>query len=130
MEDNSASPQPQAISESALALHRRVARQSAVDAGFVRAGSPVVNVSITMPLWNEGSTPLTVLLEPLAERFTLPPGDLVMVHATSENWAGDAEFTLGRGDQGLTVYAPGSLIGFVDCYLARGGVRLAPDLQG
>ena len=117
------------VEENQTGRHGFAGRQSAVNAGLLRAGTPVVNVSITMPLWNEGSTPLAVNLEPLGERYTLAPGDLVLVHATSENWAGQSEFTVGRGDDCLNVYAPGSLIGFVDCYLEREGVRIVPDGQ-
>jgi hypothetical protein len=85
------------------------------------------NLLLKMPLQNEASGPVKVLLEPLSEYFIVQPGDSIEIHAIFDDQTTNTTFTVAPNDSFLTVYAPGEIAGFVDCYVTRNGVRLAPD---
>ena len=85
------------------------------------------NISVEMPLQNESSGPAKVLLEPLSEYFILRPGQKVVVHASFDDETNNMNFTLAPNDGFLTIYAPGEIAGFVDCYMTCNGARLIPD---
>jgi hypothetical protein len=80
-----------------------------------------------LPLQNEGSAPVKVLLEPLSEYFIVQPEQSIEIHAVFDDMTTNTSFTIAPNDSFLTVYAPGEISGFIDCYVTRDGVRLAPD---
>lgn len=82
---------------------------------------------IKMPLQNEGSSPVKVVLEPLSEYFFVKPGQRIEVHAICAADTDNRSFTIAPGDSLLTIYAPGEMAGFVDCYVTEAGERLVPD---
>lgn len=82
---------------------------------------------VKLPFQNECSKPVKVLLEPLSEYFIIQPGESVEVHAICDDNTYNVTFTVATNDSFLTIYAPGEIAGFVDCYMTRDGVRLAPD---
>lgn len=85
------------------------------------------NISVKMPLQNESSEPTKVLLEPLSEYFVLKPGQKVVVHAVFDSETDNLNFTVAPNGGFLTIYAPGEIVGFGDCYMTCNGVRLTPD---
>jgi hypothetical protein len=85
------------------------------------------NLLVKLPLQNECSGPVKVLLEPLSEYFIVQPGESVEIYAIFDDQTSNTTFTVAPNDSFLTVYAPGEIVGFVDCYVTRDGVRLAPD---
>ena len=87
----------------------------------------MANISIKIPLKNESKIPLKILLEPLSEYFIIQPNEIVEVHAIFDEITKNNEFTIALNDSFLTIYAPGEIAGFVDCYMTRDGVRLLPD---
>ncbi|WP_156894779.1 hypothetical protein [Janthinobacterium sp. 1_2014MBL_MicDiv] len=80
-----------------------------------------------LPLQNECSSAMKILLEPLSEYFILKPGEKVEIHATFDERTIHNSFTVAPNDSFLTVYAPGDIAGFIDCYMMRDGIRLTPD---
>lgn len=82
---------------------------------------------LILPLQNHASTPIRVLLEPLSEYFIIQPGEAIEVCATSKQDLKDEAFTIAPNDSFLTIYAPGPISEFVDCYVVKDGVRLIPD---
>jgi|GEM_PF-1998398 len=82
---------------------------------------------VKLPFQNECSKPVKVLLEPLSEYFIIQPGESVEVHAICDDNTNNVTFTVATNDSFLTIYAPGEIAGFVDCYMTRDGVRLAAD---
>jgi hypothetical protein len=85
------------------------------------------NMTATLPLQNESSGPVKVLLEPMSEYFFIQPGQYIEIHAVFDDVTTNTTFTIAPNDSLLTVYAPGEISGFVDCYVTRDGVRLEPD---
>lgn len=85
------------------------------------------NMTVKLPLQNERSVPLKVLLEPLSEYFIVQAGHSIEIHAVFDDLTTNTSFTIAPNDSFLTVYAPGEISGFVDCYATRDGVRLTPD---
>ncbi|GAA4335958.1 hypothetical protein GCM10023165_12730 [Variovorax defluvii] len=85
------------------------------------------NTTAKLPLQNESSAPVKVLLEPLSEYFIVQPGQSIEIHAVFDDVTTNTSFTIAPNDSSLTVYAPGEISGFVDCYVTCGGVRLTPD---
>lgn len=85
------------------------------------------NLFLKLPLQNESSKPVKVLLEPLSEYFIVQPGEKVEVHAICDDNTNNITFTVAPNDSFLTIYAPGEIAGFVDCYMTRNNVRLMPD---
>ena len=80
-----------------------------------------------LPLQNESSKAVKVLLEPLSEYFIVQPGDSIEIHAVFDDKTNNTAFTVAPNDSFLTIYAPGEIAGFVDCYATFDGVRLTPD---
>jgi hypothetical protein len=80
----------------------------------------------TMALQNEGSSPLRLCLEPLCEHFILEPGQKVKVHAVFNASTENRNFTIAPNDLLLTIYAPGEISGFIDCFVVFEGKRLEP----
>ena len=85
------------------------------------------NLTARLPLQNESSAPVKVLLEPLYEYFIIKPGESLEVFAVFDDNTSNTSFTVAPNDSFLTIYAPGEISGFVDCYATRDGVRLTPD---
>ena len=85
------------------------------------------NTTAKLPLQNESSAPIKVLLEPLSEYFIVQPGQSIEIHAVFDDVTTNTSFTIAPNDSFLTVYAPGEISGFVDCYVTRDGVRLTPN---
>lgn len=83
--------------------------------------------SLKLPLQNEQLDAIKVVLEPLSEYFIIQPGQRVEIHAIFDSNTLSPHFTVASGDSLLTVYAPGEITGFVDCYITLDGVRLVPD---
>ena len=90
-------------------------------------GTRVPNLHLKLPLQNERTDSIKVLLEPLSEYFILQPGQRAEVHGICDANTSNAVFTIAPNDGFLTVYAPGEISGFVDCYMTHNGVRLTPD---
>ena len=82
---------------------------------------------LKLPLQNEGSKQFIVYLEPLSEYFTIQPGQHIEVHAVCDDNTSNMHFTLAPDDECLTIYSPGEITGFVDCYVTCNGIRLVPD---
>jgi hypothetical protein len=82
---------------------------------------------VKLPLQNESSIPVKVLLEPMSEYFFIQPGVKVEIHAICDANTTNVNFTVAPNDSFLTVYAPGEIVGFIDCYVMRDGIRLTPD---
>jgi len=87
----------------------------------------VSNLHLKLPLQNECLEPIKVLLEPLSEYFIVQPGQRVEVQAVCDGNTSNTSFTVAPNESFLTVYAPGEISGFIDCYMTRDGVRLVPD---
>ncbi|WOI45553.1 hypothetical protein [Acidovorax sp. BLS4] len=85
------------------------------------------NQVLTLPLQNERLESIKVVLEPLSEYFIIKPGQHVEVHAIFDGDTSHLSFTVAPNDSFLTIYAPGEIAGFVDCYMTCNGVRLQPD---
>ena len=82
---------------------------------------------IKLPLQNESSIPVKLLLEPMSEFFFIQPGVNVEIHAVCDANTNNINFTVAPNDSFVTVYAPGEIAGFIDCYVTRDGIRLVPD---
>ena len=87
----------------------------------------MANLTVTLPLQNESASPVKLLLEPLSEYFFIQPGQQVVVVAICDDQTDLRTFTIAPNDSFLTIYAPGEIAGFVDCYVTCDGVRLTPD---
>jgi len=85
------------------------------------------NLHVMLPLQNESAVPLEVLLEPLSEYFIIQPGICIEIHAVFDSNTANINFTVAPSEHLLTIYAPGEISGFVDCYVTQDGTRLAPD---
>jgi hypothetical protein len=90
-------------------------------------GIDMPNFTARLPLQNESSAPVKVLLEPLSEYFIVQPGQSIEIYAVFDDSTSNTAFTVAPNDSFLTIYAPGEISGFVDCYATCDGVRLAPD---
>lgn len=85
------------------------------------------NQFLKLPLQNERLEPIKILLEPLSECFIIEPGKHVEIHAIFDSNTSNTCFTIAPNESFLTIYAPGEIAGFVDCYVTFNGVRLEPD---
>lgn len=85
------------------------------------------NITERLPLQNESSMPIKVLLEPLSEYFIIQPGQRIFICAVFDERTVNTSFTIAPNDGFITIYAPGEISGFVDCYVTRDGIRLEPD---
>ena len=85
------------------------------------------NLTVRLPLQNESSEPVKVLLEPLSEYFIVQPGQSIEILAVFDDRTSNTSFTVAPNDSFLAIYAPGEISGFVDCYAVLDGVRLTPD---
>ncbi|HEX8615058.1 MAG TPA: hypothetical protein VF800_27565 [Telluria sp.] len=85
------------------------------------------NLFLILPLQNESAAPVKVLLEPVSEYFFIQPGEKVEIHGICDENTKNATFTIAPNDSFLTVYAPGEITGYIDCYITRDGQRLNPD---
>ena len=85
------------------------------------------NISAVLPLQNESERPVKILLEPISEYFFIQPGEKIQVHAVFNSNTKNLTFTVAPNDDCLIIYAPGEIVGFVDSYVTRNGMRLAPD---
>jgi len=85
------------------------------------------NITTKLPLQNESTVPVKVLLEPLSEYFIVQPGESIEIFAVFDDDTRSTSFTVAPNDSFLTIYAPGEISGFVDCYATRDGMRLTPD---
>lgn len=85
------------------------------------------NQLLKLPLQNERLESIKVVLEPLSEYFIIEPGKRVEIHAIFNSNTSNTYFTIAPNDSFLTIYAPGEIAGFVDCYITVDGVRLQPD---
>jgi hypothetical protein len=82
------------------------------------------SIEVVLPLQNESSNPLRLCLEPLCEYFTIQPGQHVKVHAIFDKNTNNFNFTLAPNNTHLTIYAPGEILGFVDCFITSNGIKL------
>ena len=87
----------------------------------------MTKITAKLPLQNESSAPIKVLLEPLSEYFIVQPEQTIEIHAVFDDMTTNTSFTIAPNDSFLVVYAPGEIAGFIDCYVTRDGVRVAPD---
>lgn len=86
-----------------------------------------LNIQAVLPLQNESSLPFKICLEPLCEYFLIQPNQKIQIHAVFDKNTKKLNFTLAPNDSFLTVYVPGEIDGFIDCYvLSSDGVRLQP----
>ena len=85
------------------------------------------NLHLKLPLQNESSSPVKIVLEPLSEYFIVQPGQRIEVNGICDDQTSNRSFTIAPDDSGLTIYAPGEIAGFVDCYVTCNGIRLNPD---
>ena len=87
----------------------------------------MLKLNVMLPLQNESSRPLKLYLEPLSEYFIVSPGQKVEIHAVFGDHTRNLNFTVAPNDDFLTIYAPGEIGGFVDCFVICNGVRLHAD---
>jgi hypothetical protein len=85
------------------------------------------NLKLMLPLQNESTSPLKLYLEPLSEYFMLRPSQKVEVHAIFDDQTKNLNFTVATNDTFLTIYAPGEMSGFIDCFVTCDGIRLEAD---
>ena len=83
-------------------------------------------IELVLPIKNESSNPLRLCLEPLCEYFIIQPGQRVKVHAIFNKNTKNLNFTLAPNDGFLIIYAPGEILGFVDCFVTSQNVKLLP----
>jgi hypothetical protein len=88
--------------------------------------SDPLTIEVTLPLQNESSVPLKLCLEPLCEYFLVQPGQKIKIHAIINRDAEHRSFTVAPNDLLLTIYAPGEISAFVDCFVTFDGERLEP----
>jgi hypothetical protein len=84
-------------------------------------------LKLILPIQNEGSKAMKILLEPLSEHFIIQPGQKVEINATFDSNTDNMFFTVAPNDTFLTIYAPGEIRGFIDCFMTCNGIRLSPD---
>ena len=87
----------------------------------------MTTMHVTLPLQNESKSALKLVLEPMSEYFFVQPGEKVEVHGVFDGVTSNLTFTVAPNDGFLVLYAPGEITGFIDHYVTRDGVRLAPD---
>lgn len=87
----------------------------------------MTNKIARLPIQNEGESVLKIILEPLSEYFLVTPGQRIEVVAEFDSETSNLNFTIAPDGDCLTVYAPGEIAGFVDCYATKDGVKLVPD---
>ena len=87
----------------------------------------MANLHVELPLQNECSSPVKVRLEPIPEWYMLQPGQQVVIHGICNANTCNTAFTVAPGDSALTIYAPGEIAGYLDCYMTCNGIRLMPD---
>jgi hypothetical protein len=85
------------------------------------------NLFIKLPFQNESALPVKLILEPLSEYFIIQPNQKVEAHAICNATTSNTFFTVAVGNSSTTLYAPGEISGFVDCYITHDGKRLVPD---
>jgi hypothetical protein len=83
--------------------------------------------TMKIQLQNEKMSPIRIVLEPLWESFTIQPNQCVEIIALFESNKSNHTFTIAPNEDFLIVYAPGEVVGFIDCYLMSNGIRLTPD---
>jgi hypothetical protein len=87
------------------------------------------NLCVKLPLQNESTKPISIVLEPLSESFCIQPGESVEIHGICDDKTSNLTFTVAPNDSFLTIYAPGEISGFVDCYVTRNGLRLVSNIS-
>lgn len=85
------------------------------------------NLHAQLNLQNEGASSMKVYLEPIPECYTIAPAQCIEIHAIFDGDTTNLYFTVAPSGFDLTVYAPGEIVGFVDCYVMCNGVRLRED---
>jgi hypothetical protein len=85
------------------------------------------NLHIQLPFQNESDSPIKLILEPLSEYFIIQPNQKVEAHGICDDKTSNGFFTVANGNACVTLYAPGELSGFIDCYLTHNGKRVLPD---
>jgi len=90
----------------------------------------MANTSLILPLQNEGSKVMRLILEPLCETFLVQPGQKIEIHAVFREDTTNGFFTVAPNDGFLVVYAPGEIAGLVDHYVTLEGVRVKPEPEG
>jgi hypothetical protein len=73
-------------------------------------GVKMPNFYVKLPLQNEILQPINIVLELLAESFTIAPSERVEVHALCDDKTNNIIFTVAPNDSFLTIYAPGELL--------------------
>lgn len=102
-----------------------VSNKLGITKGTARAN--MANTTLTLPLQNEGSKVLRLVLEPLCETFLVQPGQKVEIHGVFGEGTNNGFFTIAPNDGFLVIYAPGEIAGFVDHYVTLEGARLKPE---
>lgn len=89
----------------------------------------MAKTTLILPLQNEGSKVMRLVLEPLWEVFLVQPGQKVEIHAVLREDTNNGFFTVAPNDDFLVIYAPGNAASFVDHYVMLEGVRIQPELE-
>jgi hypothetical protein len=84
-------------------------------------------IKTVLLLQNESLSPLRLCLEPICEFFTIQPGWKIEVHAIFMNNTENLNFTIAPNGNHLTLYTPGEMAGYIDCFVVKDGVKLLPD---
>jgi hypothetical protein len=87
----------------------------------------MTNLVVRLPLQNESTAAVKLILEPLSEFFWIQPGQKVEITAVCDDKTSNTHFTIAPNDDALVVYAPGEIAGFVDCFVTCNGARMKPD---
>jgi hypothetical protein len=87
----------------------------------------MIKIKLTLPIINEGSSTLTLYLEPFGESYSIHAGQRVVVCAEIVDSLKDAALAVGCDASTVTVYAPGGPEDFIDLFVIRDGERVVSD---
>ncbi len=86
-------------------------------------------LQLHLPLQNERTVPIRICLEPTCDYFIVQPGQKIEVHALIDEETENLTFTVAPGDDVLSIYCPGELLGLIDCFVISDGERLESEVD-
>lgn len=85
------------------------------------------NIEASIPLQNESDKPIVIWLEPIAESYTVLPNQKIKIHAVFDEETANLNFTIAPNNDGITIYVPGEISGYIDSYVTHNGLKVNPD---
>jgi hypothetical protein len=67
------------------------------------------NLYVKLPLQNESTKPINIVLEPLSESFCIQPGESVEIHGICDDKTSNVTFTVAPNDSFLRFMLQGRL---------------------